>query len=180
MENPRARKVCNYQERFSVNVWAGIVADVLVGPVFLPARLNGELYIHFLQEILPPLLEEVPLTVRQRMWFQHDGCPAYFTRIVREFLNNTFPERWIGRGGPIAWPPRSPDLTCLDFFLWGHLGTLVYATPVNDEEQLRNRILIAADTIRTSSGIFERIRRSMVRRSELCLQVNGGHFEQFL
>jgi hypothetical protein len=25
--------------------------------------------------------------------------------------------RRIGRGGPIAWPPRSPDLTPLDSFL---------------------------------------------------------------
>ena len=27
-----------------------------------------------------------------------------------------FPDAWIGRGGPIPWPPRSPDLSPLDFF----------------------------------------------------------------
>jgi hypothetical protein len=27
------------------------------------------------------------------------------------FLDETFPGRWVGRGGPTAWPPRSPDLT---------------------------------------------------------------------
>ncbi|GBL73687.1 hypothetical protein AVEN_230681-1 [Araneus ventricosus] len=37
-----------------------------------------------------------------------------------------YPGRWIGRGGPVLWPPRSPDLTSLDFFLWGHLKELVY------------------------------------------------------
>jgi hypothetical protein len=39
------------------------------------------------------------------------------------------------RGGPIAWPPRStPDLNHLGFYLWGHLNTLVYAAPVDNEE----------------------------------------------
>lgn len=44
-------------------------------------------------------------------------------RTMREFLDNAFPERWIGIGrrGPIEWLARSPDLAPLDFFLWGYL-----------------------------------------------------------
>ena len=48
--------------------------------------------------------------------FQHDGCPALYSRHVREYLNQTYPHRWIGRGGEILWPSRSPDLNPLDFF----------------------------------------------------------------
>ncbi|KAJ4440129.1 hypothetical protein ANN_08267 [Periplaneta americana] len=48
-----------------------------------------------------------------------DGAPPHFGRHVRNHLNATFPDRWIGRGGPVTWPPRSPDLTALDSFLWG-------------------------------------------------------------
>jgi hypothetical protein len=46
----------------------------------------------------------------------HDGAPAHFSRAVRDVLNNTYHDPWIGRGGPTAWPPRSPDLifTCGD------------------------------------------------------------------
>jgi hypothetical protein len=47
-------------------------------------------------------------------------------RIVRQFLNEAFPNRWIGRGGAISWPARSPDLTPLDFFLWGFVKEKVY------------------------------------------------------
>jgi len=36
-----------------------------------------------------------------------------YARIVRMFLNQRFPNRWIGRGGPVLWPPRSPDLIFL-------------------------------------------------------------------
>jgi hypothetical protein len=38
---------------------------------------------------------------------------------VHEYLNTSFPGQWIGQAAPIAWPPCSPDLTPLDFFLWG-------------------------------------------------------------
>jgi hypothetical protein len=40
---------------------------------------------------------------------------------VRNHLDREMDGRWIGRGGPIAWPPRLPDLTPLDFFLWGYV-----------------------------------------------------------
>ncbi|EZA53536.1 hypothetical protein X777_07004, partial [Ooceraea biroi] len=48
------------------------------------------------------------------------------TSFARNILNEPFPDRWIGRGGRISWPARSPDLTPLDFFLWGHLKNEVY------------------------------------------------------
>ena len=40
-------------------------------------------------------------------------------RDVTTFPDETFSGRWFGRGGPTAWPPRSPDLTPLDFFCMG-------------------------------------------------------------
>jgi hypothetical protein len=45
---------------------------------------------------------------------------------VRTHLNHTMPGGWIGNGAPIAWPPRSPDLTTLDLFVWGYVKNLVY------------------------------------------------------
>jgi hypothetical protein len=59
-----------------------------------------------------------------------------------------YPDRWIGRGGPTAWPPRSPDLDPLDFYLWGHLKSLVYAAPVDNEEALHHRTV---DAVRLSA-----------------------------
>ncbi|KAJ4433430.1 hypothetical protein ANN_15689 [Periplaneta americana] len=51
---------------------------------------------------------------------------------------------------------RSPDLTPLDFFLWGYVKSLVYETPVETEEDLRARILAACDNVRTKPGLFQR------------------------
>jgi hypothetical protein len=49
--------------------------------------------------------------------FQQEEASPHFHNEVTEFLNRKFPEKWIGRGGPITWPPRSPDLTPLHIFL---------------------------------------------------------------
>jgi hypothetical protein len=36
---------------------------------------------------------------------------------------------WTGRGGTTAWPQRSPDLTTLNFSVWGTLETRVLFHP---------------------------------------------------
>lgn len=179
-ENPHAIVENNYQHQFSVNIWVGIVGDFLIGPHFLPPRLNGQEYRHFLEFVLPELLEEVPLAGREAMWFMHDGAPPHFSIVAREFLDATYGGHWIGRAGPQSWPPRSPDLNPLDFFLWGHLKSLVYKTPINTEAELRQRIRDSCDQIRHTPGIFQRVRESMIRRANACIEVEGRHFQQLL
>lgn len=179
-ENPHGIVESNHQEQFSLNVWAGIIDDYLIGPFFLPRRLDGQSYLQFLQEELPLLIEDLPLLLRNQMWLMHDGAPPHFSVRVREFLNHTYHNRWIGRGGTQSWPPRSPDLNSLDYFLWGHLKSLVYAVPIQTEDELRNRIIVSCQTIRNTAGIFENVRQSMRRRVDACIRVGGGHFQQFL
>ncbi|KAL4131065.1 hypothetical protein QTP88_008416 [Uroleucon formosanum] len=56
----------------------------------------------------------------------HDGALAHNAHIIRDHLNRVYEGKWFGTYGPIEWPARSPDITPLDFFLWGHLKTIVY------------------------------------------------------
>ena len=56
------------------------------------------------------------------------------------FLDATFPNRWIGRDDPTPRPSRSPDITTLDFFLWGYVKDKVFPTPVPDIISLKARI----------------------------------------
>jgi hypothetical protein len=76
-DNPHAIRERGYQVRFSVSVWAGIVGDIVVGLYLLPDRLTAQRYRDFLETVLPGLFEDVPLAVRQWLWFQHDGAPAH-------------------------------------------------------------------------------------------------------
>jgi hypothetical protein len=99
--NPHVTREWGHQVRWNINVWAGIFNSCVVGPYLLPVRLNGPAYCVFLQEVIPVLLEDVPLAVRRDMWFQHDGAPAHFSSQTQQHLNTQFPDRWLGRGGPV-------------------------------------------------------------------------------
>ncbi|GFW01710.1 uncharacterized protein TNCV_4086251 [Trichonephila clavipes] len=176
--NPHGTIIHAYQERFSINVWAGIVPNNLVGPYILPSRLTDRTYNIFLQEVLPELLVDVPPSVRSRMWFQHDGASAHFSRNVRNHLDTG--QHWIGRGGPVPWPPRSSDLSCLDFFFWGHFKSLVYESPVTSAEYLVARLSVAAGHVIDIPDVFSDLSRSMRGRCECCVTVGGRTFEHLL
>jgi hypothetical protein len=80
------------------------------------------------------------------------GASAHFSRAVRDVLSNTCHNRWMGRGGPTAWPLRfTRDLN-------PPLKTLVYAVPVDNTEA--HRIVDARQTTRNHPDVFERMWRS--------------------
>ena len=79
----------------------------------------------FLRNELPGLLEDIPLMIRSQMYFQHDGAPPHYTRHVRDYLNESFPNRWLGRGGPVACSRLIPD--CAVSHVTSPLGILMYS-----------------------------------------------------
>ncbi|XP_067209021.1 uncharacterized protein, partial [Linepithema humile] len=177
-ENPHAIREGAFQRRWSINVWAGIIANQVIGPYFFPSRLNGDIYAEFLQNELPVLLADVPLNMRVQLIYQHDGASANFRRRVRDLLNAHYPERWIGRGGPITWPPRSPDLNVLNFFVWGYVKSLIKNCGNGTENEVREAIIAAFNTI--TPDMAHRATRDIIRRAEFCIQERGWYFEQFL
>lgn len=89
----------SYQERYSINIWAGSLGNFLIGPFVLPQHLNVPTFLVFLRDILPEFLQEIFLALRNHMWFEHDGAPAYYGNLVHDYLNQAYEGRWIGRGG---------------------------------------------------------------------------------
>jgi hypothetical protein len=77
-------------------------------------------------------------------------------------------------------PSRSPDLSLLDFYLWGHLKTQVYSASIENEETLYQRSFSACQAIRNRPGIFGRVRQSTIRRVHAGIDSGGGHFEPLL
>ena len=60
--------------------------------------------------------EDIPA---ENVWFQQDGAPPHFGIEVRQLLDDTFTGRWIGRRGPIEWPPRLHGFNPLKLFSFG-------------------------------------------------------------
>jgi len=108
-------------------------------------------------------------------------APVQLTHSAREGVHNEcFSNRWSGRGGPVAWPPRSPDLTPYNYYLWGHMKTLVYDTKVESRAALRGRIFAAAEHIRNHPDNVDSATQSLLMRAEKCINIRGGQFAQLL
>ncbi|GFY21089.1 putative LOC100569746 [Trichonephila clavipes] len=84
----------------------------------------------------------------QELWFQQDGATCYTARATIDLLKDTFGDRLISRFGPVNWPPRSWDLTPLDYFLWGYVNPLVYAYKPQTLDHLEDNIRRVIDDIR--------------------------------
>jgi transposase len=146
-------------------VWCGITSYGIIGPYFFDGLVTGESYLQMLQEFLWPQVKQ------RRLIFQQDGAPAHYSLQVRKWLDQKFPDRWIGRRGPIECPARSPDLTPPDFFLWGYLKNIVYRDRPSTLDELRDRIEQACAEI--PENMCDRVCKSMVDRLKRCREAEG-------
>ena len=167
-----------FQHLWSVNCWSGIVGDHIIGPYFFEGRLTEQVYAIFLQNVLPQLMEDVPWHVRMNMWMLHDGVPPHYALYSRQMMNEIFEQKWIGRGGPVAWPPRLLDLTSPDYFLWGFVKERVMTVALTTPDDMKERIRRARTEI--TPKMLAEVRRSFHQRINNCLQVEGHHFEHLL
>lgn len=161
-----------------VCVWMAFSASYKLTPFFFDDSVNGENYRAMLSDhMIPQLQRKKKMT---SVVFQHDGAPPHFSKTTRELLSARFPQdRVIGRGYGQAWPPRSPDLSPLDYWFWGMLKSRVYhlRKPTSLQE-LKERIQAEVSLITTnelSSAVFH-----LVRRLRLVVENDGGHIEHLL
>lgn len=117
--NPHWLRTIDNQHLWSVNTWCGVLEGKIIGPYFFEENLNGIRYAEFLNNDLIDLLENVSLEMRAIMWFQQDGCPAHFSLVARNAINQLFPNRWIGRGSTVAFASKIARLYSPGFFSLG-------------------------------------------------------------
>jgi hypothetical protein len=84
----------------------------------------------------------------------------------------------ILRFGDIEWPPRSPDLTAPDFFLWGYLKSKVYANKPNNLEDLKAPIRNDIQLI--SNETLAKVMDEVSVRSQECKRFNGGYIKSVI
>ena len=76
------------------------------------------------------------------------------------------------------WPPRSPDLSVLDFYLWGPTKQKVYRNKPQSLQDLRDNILHQIEAITKEE--IHRVFENLKRRINVCINEFGGHFQQLL
>jgi hypothetical protein len=108
-----------------VSVWCGPSSNVMTGPFFFEVSVTGTSYLQIPQDIISCMRSLL-------------SDETYFQR---------FPGRWIEWRGSVHCPPGSPDLTPLDFNLWGDLKNTAYARKPRTLQGLRHEIEIACAAI---------------------------------
>ncbi|GFT81345.1 uncharacterized protein TNCV_3672411 [Trichonephila clavipes] len=73
---------------------------------------------------------------------KQDGSTCHTACATIDLLRDTFGDRLISRFGPVNWPPRSCDLTPLDYFLWGYVKSLVYADKPQTLDRLKTTFAV--------------------------------------
>lgn len=158
----------------------GIIDTDIIGPFFFDENVNGDTYLEMIVDNVLPELHRMGYDSMD-ICFMHDGAPAHITREVRQCLDENF-LHWIGRFDGerkiYDWPPRSPDLNMLDFFLWGTLQHRVHLSELTSVEDLVNAIVNEADGI--SAVTLQRVQNNLRKRLLKCVAENGGLFEHVL
>ena len=93
-------------------------------------------------------------------------------------LRQKFGKKIISRNTEYRWPPRSPDLTVLDFFLWGYCKQEVYKTRPNNRNELKESIKAVIEAIPRET--LARAMNNVLIRCRVCINEGGGHLKQII
>jgi len=161
-----------------VNMFYAVSSCKVYGPFFFAEpTVTGINYLDMLQLWLMPQLQEGS----EDFIFQQDGAPPHIHFHICAHLIANLPSRWIGRPSHndsplLIWPPRTPDLTPCDFFLWAYIKDRLYMAPMpRDLPQLRQRIMKAVATI--DRHMLLCVWQELDHRIDICRVTKGGHIE---
>lgn len=166
-----------------LTVWCGFTADFIIGPYFFEiitqagpqtCSVNTQRYHDMLSSFVIPQLQQRQCL--DKIIFMQDGAPPHIGKSVQQLLRHHFTEeRVISRCFHVAWPPRSPDLTPCDFFLWGYLKSKVYLGGVSNLSVLKENITRTVTNL--PPEMLHSAVESTVYRMQCLVHENGGHIE---
>lgn len=166
-----------------VTVWAAISTHGIIGPFFFEDQrgnsvtVNTERYVAMLRNFFFPQLSGFQ-GYNSATWFQQDGATCHTSKESLAVIKEMFAGKLISGRGDIPWPPRSPDLTPLDFFLWGYMKSRVYSNNPTTIAQLKANI--RGEMAAIPRAMRERVFGNLKSRFEECLQRDGSHLDDVI
>jgi hypothetical protein len=110
-------------------------------------------------------------------FFQQNGAPPHYANTLTDLLNKQFPDKFVGRGGPLAWPPRSSDFTPLDFLVCGYIKNTVYQMQVRNDDDMHSRIITSCES--TTPEMLQNTWQEAEYRCDICCATKGTHVQIF-
>jgi hypothetical protein len=134
--------------------------------------VNSDRYVN---DIPNPFFNQLTAEEKQYGYFQQDNATAHTASASMVAIREVFEDRIISRG---LWPPRSPDLSFCDFYLWGNLKGKVYKNNPRSIEALQNEITRVVASVTVDE--LHKVSQNLFRRREARLRAEAGHFQQLL
>ena len=170
-ENPHALHETPLHD-MKIGVWCALSRKRIIGPIFFEETINADRYKSL---ILEPFIAELDESEIQCAWFQQDGATAHTAKKTLAFLEEFFADRIISKG---LWPPRSPDLNPLDFYLWGSLKGKVYRNRPRTLAELKAAITDEVNQI--SEEELGAVMDNLLKRIDVCIKEKGAHFQHLV
>ena len=180
--HPEEEEECRRQGDSKIMAWVALVDGVGLTVRWMTdesgrsVSVTADRYLSMIRDYVWPEVRH--RSSRRHYWWQQDGATSHCTNLVLDFVGQKFRNRVISRRSPIPWPPYSPDLSPLDFFLWGWAESHVRRIKPSSISELKTAV---EEVIGSVPEDFVRAAAANVRkRCEACLTASGGHFEYFL
>ena len=108
------------------------------------------------------------------IWFEQDGTTCHIAETTLDVLYPVFEDRVISRRVDVVWPPRSCDLTPLDYYLWGAIKDKCYADQSETINALKDNIVeIQLHTI-------DNVLKDSTDRVGYCMASRGSHLNEII
>ncbi len=108
----------------------------------------------------------------EKLTFQQDSAPAHKLRSTQDWIGDNLPDFISSQ----EWPPYSPDLNHLDYLIWSILESKACAKPHKTIGSLKRALKNAWDEITLET--LDKIIDNFLKRLKLCIDAEGGYFEQ--
>ena len=172
--NPHVTDENRVQGGRKVMCWAGIIDGEIILHWFPEGtKVNQHVYLDMLQTVLWPKVRAS--ATRKGWYFQQDGATPHTTPMVLEWLASKFGDRIISNLTDLEWPPRSPDMSPLDFWFWGACLARLRKVRYHGLEMLMDTVTDYAASIPKAD--VRRAVNDILVRADCCIEHGGGSFE---
>ena len=167
-----------------VTVWAAMSYQGIIGPFFFEdeqqqtVTVNSDRYIKTLSKFWRALGRVMGPNLLDQQWFQQDGAAPHVSRRALQWIDDHFQTKIISRRTDRPWSPNSPDLSPLDFHLWGFLKDGLCGREFQSTAQMKTAIIAGMRGIPQEQ--CRRVVDHFVVRARKCVERNGRHLEHVL
>ncbi len=161
------------------HVWGGIWLGGVIGPHVFEGTVTAAKYLQMMEEYVMPELRRLfsPEDMAKLVWM-HDGAAPHRAHVVKAYFDQNFTD-WLGYNGTFKWPPRSPDATPCDYFMWNDIREGVVKRSPQNPDQLRLAIIRSFEDLNANPLRCEKALLSVRTRCESLVTHAGGHIEPY-